>query len=256
MLDCRKTTAGDSGATQARSERAAWPLRPRDPQPMRSPRSAGRWNANAGPRVASARQNAGHRFTSSRVTALVARPCEHHRTECYPPRTSTPWMSPPTVGVVARNQLMRAWSIASGTIAISTTPRRPVASRVLAQRQLPALGRRLARRAPAEDKKQYARRTLISSQQRSPGDGCARSLKPLAVGGGSPAGGMPPATASARPRSRPRCPHLACGSGAFGSSGGGWHPRSIRYLANASRSRPGWNGSVPSLRSWATRSRP
>ena len=115
--------------------------------------------------------------------------------------------------------------------------------------------RRLATRAPADGKKNTYGGRLISSQRLSPGEGCARSLEPLALGGGRPGGRRSPATASARPAPPLRCPHLACVAGAFGSSGGGWQPRSIRYLANASRSRSGWNGSVPSFRSCATRSR-
>jgi len=85
---------------------------------------------------------------------------------------------------------------------------------------------------------------LVSSQ-RLPVERCVRLREPLVLGGER----RPPATASARPGAPRQC--LPCGAGAFGSSGGGWHPRSIRYLANARRSRSGWNGSVPSLRSCA-----
>ena len=116
--------------------------------------------------------------------------------------------------------------------------------------------RRLATRAPAESKKiSTDGGRLISSERLSPGEGCARSLEPLALGGARPGGRRSPATASARPAPPLRCPHLSCVAGAFGSSGGGWQPRSIRYLANASRSRSGWNGSVPPFRSCASRSR-
>ena len=114
--------------------------------------------------------------------------------------------------------------------------------------------RRLARRAPAEGKK---KRTADVSSPLSgypparvvPG----RSNRSFWAAGGRGRGGRPPPPRP--PRAAPQCPHLPRRAGAFGSSGGGWQPRSIRYLANASRSRSGWNGSVPSLRSCATRSR-
>ena len=136
----------------------------------------------------------------------------------------------------------------------STTPGAPFASRLLAQRQLSAgsTHSRDVHRLRAEKNPCGGR--LISSQRPSRGEGCARSLEPFVLGGGR-RGRQPPATASARPAPPRQCPHIACAAGTFGSSGGGWQPKSIRYLANASRSRPGWNGSVPSFRSCATRFR-